>query len=69
MVEHEHEFVNVVIDGLVVDNPCACGKRPIDLLDESPVRAMYRRLAREYEETEPTVPDRRGGVKGDLYDF
>jgi hypothetical protein len=33
---------------------------------ESPVRAMYARLAGEYE-NEPTVPDRRGGVVGDRY--
>lgn len=32
------------------------------------VRAMYARLAREYE-MEPTVPDRRGGVAGDLFPF
>jgi hypothetical protein len=34
----------------------------------SPLRAMYRRLAREYEKW-PTVPDCRGGVKGDRYPF
>lgn len=33
---------------------------------EEPVRAMYSRLAREYE-AEPTVPDRGGGVVGDRY--
>ena len=34
--------------------------------DESPLRAMYQRLAAEYE-LEPTVPDHGGGVKGDRY--
>lgn len=32
------------------------------------VRALYRRLAAEYER-QPTVPDRRGGVVGDRYPF
>lgn len=32
----------------------------------SGVRAMYARLAQSYD-AEPTVPDRRGGVPGDLF--
>lgn len=36
---------------------------------ELKVRALYSRLAKEYEETEPIVPDHGGGVPGDLYDL
>lgn len=36
---------------------------------EAGVRALYARLSREYEEMEPGVPDRRGGVEGDLFPF
>lgn len=32
----------------------------------SPVRRMYKRLAAEYQEQHPAVPDCRGGVPGDL---
>lgn len=35
---------------------------------ETGVRAMYKRLAREYE-ARPIVPDHGGGVKGDRYPF
>lgn len=37
---------------------------------DSPVRAMYRRLAAEYDQMHATVPDCRGsGVTGDLSPF
>ena len=35
-------------------------------VEDAGVRAMYARLARDYE-AEPTVPDLGGGVPGDLY--
>jgi hypothetical protein len=34
--------------------------------EESGVRALYKRLAREYEK-HPIVPDHGGGVPGDRY--
>jgi hypothetical protein len=36
---------------------------------EMAVRALYARLAREYEEKEPIVRDHGGGLPGDRYPF
>ena len=33
------------------------------------VRAWYKRLAQEYRDNEPIVPDCGGGVSGDLYEL
>ena len=40
----------------------------LDTEQLSPVRAMYARLAKQYD-ARPTVPDCGGGVKGDRYPF
>lgn len=40
-----------------------------ECLGSSSVKALYQRLAAEYDDTEPAVPDRRGGVAGDRYPF
>jgi hypothetical protein len=37
--------------------------------DDEGVRAMYKRLAQDYRDHEPIVPDCGGGVPGDLYDL
>ena len=37
--------------------------------DDEGVRAWYKRLAQEYLDNEPIVPDCGGGVSGDLYDL
>lgn len=34
---HEHDFIDTVVDGLVVDSQCVCGIRPMDLLDATMV--------------------------------
>ena len=53
------------------DHPDVIGEEPGTVAAEPEesrgVRAMYARLAQEHEEFAPTVPDRRGGVAGDLF--
>ena len=62
VVERKHLELDTPAADEVTPEPAA----PDDTAEGSPVRALYARLAREYE-AEPTVPDHGGGLPGDRF--